>query len=49
MTARAQKSSFRSGHSVCESPDTQREVIRILHLELNREKCGTEALSFAQR
>ena len=39
----------RSGHSVCENPDAQREVIRILHLELNREKRGTEALWFAQR
>jgi triacylglycerol esterase/lipase EstA (alpha/beta hydrolase family) len=39
----------RSGHSVCESPDAQREVLRILHLELNREKRGTEAPSFAQR
>jgi triacylglycerol esterase/lipase EstA (alpha/beta hydrolase family) len=39
----------RSGHSVCENPDAQREVIRILHLELNREKRGAEAPSFAQR
>jgi hypothetical protein len=39
----------RSGHSVCENPEAQREVIRILHLELNREKRGAEAPSFAQR
>jgi Alpha/beta hydrolase family len=39
----------RSGHSVCENPDAQREVIRILHLELSREKRSTEALPFAQR
>ena len=39
----------RSGHSVCENPDAQREVIRILHLELNREKRSAEAPSFAQR
>jgi pimeloyl-ACP methyl ester carboxylesterase len=39
----------RSGHSVCEDHDAQREVIRILRLELNREKRGTEALSVAQR
>lgn len=39
----------RSGHSVCENPEAQREVIRILRLELNREKRSTEALPFAQR
>jgi triacylglycerol esterase/lipase EstA (alpha/beta hydrolase family) len=39
----------RSGHGVCENPDAQREVIRILRLELSREKRNTEALSFAQR
>lgn len=40
---------IRSGHSVCEKPEAQREVIRILRLELNREKRSTEALPFAQR
>ena len=39
----------RSGHSVCENPDAQREVIRILHLELNRETRSTKALSLAER
>jgi hypothetical protein len=39
----------RSGHSVCEKPDAQREVIRILHLELNREQRRTEALPLAQK
>jgi hypothetical protein len=39
----------RSGHSVCESPDAQREVIRILHLERNREKRTSEVRSLAQR
>jgi hypothetical protein len=39
----------RSGHSVCGNGDAQREVIRILRLELNHEKRGTEALSVAQR
>ena len=39
----------RSGHSVCENLDAQREVIRILHLELNREKRTSEAPSLAQR
>jgi triacylglycerol esterase/lipase EstA (alpha/beta hydrolase family) len=39
----------RSGHSVCENGDAQREVIRILRLELNREKRGTEAPSVVQR
>jgi len=40
----------RSGHGVCENPDAQRAVIRILHLELNREK-RTNAVpsSLAQR
>jgi hypothetical protein len=38
----------RSGHSVCEKPDAQREVIRILHLELNREKRTNETPSLAQ-
>jgi hypothetical protein len=39
----------RSGHSVCEKPDAQREVIRILHLELNREKRSVEAFSLAEK
>jgi triacylglycerol esterase/lipase EstA (alpha/beta hydrolase family) len=38
----------RSGHSACEKPDAQREVIRILRLELIREKRTTEAPSFAE-
>jgi pimeloyl-ACP methyl ester carboxylesterase len=39
----------RSGHGVCEKPEAQREVIRILRLELNREKRSTEAPSFAEK
>ena len=39
----------RRGHSVCENPDAQREVIRILRLELNREKRTDEAFSFAEK
>jgi hypothetical protein len=39
----------RSGHSVCENPDAQRDVIRILHLELQCEKRTHEALSLARR
>ena len=39
----------RSGHSVCENPDAQREVIRILRLELNREKRTSEAPSLAEK
>jgi hypothetical protein len=39
----------RSGHSVCENPDAQREVIRILRLELNREKHTDAVPSLAQR
>ena len=39
----------RSGHGVCEKPDAQREVIRILHLELKRGKRTTEAQSLVQR
>jgi hypothetical protein len=39
----------RSGHGVCQNPDAQREILRILGLELNREKRSTEALPFAQR
>lgn len=39
----------RSGHGVCENPDAQREVIRILRLELNREKRANAAPSLAQR
>jgi hypothetical protein len=39
----------RSGHSACENPDAQREVIRILRLELNREKRTDAAPSLAQR
>jgi pimeloyl-ACP methyl ester carboxylesterase len=38
-----------SGHSVCENPDAQREVIRILHLELQCEKRTDEAVSLARR
>jgi hypothetical protein len=39
----------RSGHSACENPDAQREVIRILRLELNREKRTDAVPSLAQR
>ena len=39
----------RSGHSACEKPDAQREVIRILRLELNREKRSSEAPSLAEK
>ncbi len=39
----------RSGHNICENPGAQREVIRILRLELNREMRGTEAPSFAEK
>jgi hypothetical protein len=39
----------RSGHSVCENGDAHREVIRILRLELNREKRTNEVPSLAQR
>jgi hypothetical protein len=39
----------RSGHSACENPDAQREVIRILRLELNREKRTKAVPSLAQR
>ena len=39
----------RSGHNVCENPDAQREVIRILRLELNREKRTNEVPSLARR
>ena len=39
----------RSGHSVCENSDAQREVIRILRLELACEKGRSQALSLAQR
>jgi hypothetical protein len=39
----------RSGHSVCEKPEAQREIIRILRLELNREKRTSEVPSLAQR
>jgi hypothetical protein len=38
----------RSGHSVCENLDAQREVIRILRLELKREKRSTDTLSLAR-
>ena len=38
-----------SGHNVCENRDAQREVIRILRLELNREKRTNEMPSLAQR
>ena len=39
----------RSGHSVCENRDAQLEVIRILRLELHREKRTNEVSSLAQR
>jgi pimeloyl-ACP methyl ester carboxylesterase len=39
----------RSGHGVCEKPDAQREVIRILHLELIREKRANAGPSLAQK
>ena len=39
----------RSGHSVCENRDAQREVVRILRLELACEKRGNEALSLERR
>jgi triacylglycerol esterase/lipase EstA (alpha/beta hydrolase family) len=39
----------RSGHSVCENRDAQREVIRILHLELQCEKRTNEVPSLSQR
>jgi pimeloyl-ACP methyl ester carboxylesterase len=39
----------RSGHSACENPDAQREVIRILRLELNCEKRTNAVPSLAQR
>ena len=39
----------RSGHSACENRDAQREIIRILRLELNREKRTNEVPSLAQR
>jgi triacylglycerol esterase/lipase EstA (alpha/beta hydrolase family) len=39
----------RSGHSVCEKLDTQREVIRILRLELNHEKRTDAVPSLAQK
>jgi pimeloyl-ACP methyl ester carboxylesterase len=39
----------RSGHAVCENPDAQREVIRILRLELNHEKRTDVMASLAQR
>jgi triacylglycerol esterase/lipase EstA (alpha/beta hydrolase family) len=38
-----------SGHGVCENGDAQGEVIRILRLELNREKRTNEVPSLAQR
>jgi len=31
----------RSGHNVCANPDGEKEIIRILRVELNREKHGT--------
>jgi triacylglycerol esterase/lipase EstA (alpha/beta hydrolase family) len=40
---------IRSGHGVCEKPEAQREVIRILHLELNREKRTSEVPSLSRR
>ncbi|HEY6070032.1 MAG TPA: hypothetical protein VIU85_01570 [Chthoniobacterales bacterium] len=39
----------RSGHGVCENRDAQREVTRILKLELNHEKRTNQMLSLAQR
>ena len=39
----------RSGHSVCGNRDAQREVIRILHLELQCEERTNGTLSVAQR
>jgi hypothetical protein len=39
----------RSGHSICENSDAQREVIRILRLEMNREKRTNAVPSLAQR
>jgi len=39
----------RSGHSVCDNDDAQREVIRILRLEVNREKHTNQAASLVQR
>lgn len=39
----------RSGHSICENRDAQREVIHILRLELNRERRTNEVPSLAQR
>ena len=39
----------RSGHGVCENPEAQREVIRILRLELNRERRTDAVPSLAQR
>jgi triacylglycerol esterase/lipase EstA (alpha/beta hydrolase family) len=39
----------RSGHSICENPDAQREVIRVLRLEVNREKRSPEVVSFAEK
>jgi hypothetical protein len=39
----------RSGHGVCENRDAQREVIRILRLELNCENRRNEVPSLAQR
>jgi len=39
----------RSGQGVCKNRDAQREVIRILHLELQCEKRTNESRSLAQR
>ena len=39
----------RSGHGVCKNRDAQREVIRILHLELQCEKRMNESRSLAQK
>lgn len=38
-----------SGHSVCENPDAESEVIRILRLQLQREKHSSEAMSLAKK
>ena len=38
-----------SGHGVCENPDAQREVIKILRLELQRQKRGGDELALARK
>jgi hypothetical protein len=39
----------RSGHSVCQNPNAQREVMRILRLEVEGEKRTNETVSVAER